>query len=306
MNPRVWLLRHLQTALGALGTLTRNPLSSLLTIGVIGIALALPAALNLLVQQGRLLAGDVESSRDFTVYLAPGTPAERTRALRDELRARGDIAGVRLITAAEAAAELRREPGLAEALAALAENPLPDTLVVRPAADATTDAVADLAAELRRSPGVDQVRLDADWLERLAAILALVRRVVLLAGGLLGLTVLFVVGNTIRLDIRTRAAEIEVAKLLGATDAFVRRPFLYLGFWYGLAGGVLALGLLGLAVLALAGPVTRLLALYGGGVPFVGADLATAAGVLGGGILAGWAGAWLAVARHIADIEPQV
>jgi cell division transport system permease protein len=97
-----------------------------------------------------------------------------------------------------------------------------------------------------------------------------------------------------------------VAKLLGATDAFVRRPFLYLGFWYGLAGGVLALALLGLAVLAMAGPVTRLLALYGGGVPFVGVDLATAAGVLGGGILAGWAGAWLAVARHIADIEPQV
>lgn len=306
MKLTVWLLRHAQTALGALGTVTRNPVSSWLTIGVIGIALALPAALNLLVQQGRLLAGDVEASRDFAVYLTPGTGLDRARALRDELRGRPGVAEVRLITADEAAAELRREPGFAGALDALGDNPLPHTLVVRPDAAAEATAVAGLAAGIRASAGVDAVRLDTDWLERLTAILAFVRRVVLVAGGLLALTVLFVVGNTIRLDIQNRAAEIEVAKLLGATDAFVRRPFLYLGFWYGLAGGLLALLLLGLTLLALSGPAGRLLALYGAGTPFVGADFATGAGVLLGGTLAGWLGAWIAVGRHIADIEPTV
>lgn len=306
MSVKVWLLRHAQNAVGALGTLTRNPVASALTIGVIGIALALPAALNLLVQQGRLLAGDVEATRDFSVYLEPGASLDRARSLRDELRATAGVASVRLITADEALATLRAEPGFAAAVDRLAANPLPHTLVVRPEAATADPAVGQLAARLREAPGVDQVRLDADWLERLTAILAFIRRSVWIAGVLLGCTVLFVVGNTIRLDIQGRAQEIEVAKLLGATDAFVRRPFLYLGLWYGLTGGLLALLLLALTWLALAGPAARLLALYGGGAPVVGLDVATAAGVLLGGIVAGWGGAWLAVGRHIADIEPKV
>jgi cell division transport system permease protein len=303
---RVWFLRHLQTALGALGTVTRNPVASTLTIGVIGIALALPAALNLLVQQGRLLAGDVDATRDFSVYLLPGTAEARARELADGIRDRAGIASVRLITADQALARLRSEPGFAEAVDRLASNPLPHTLVVRPAAEVTRSKVEQLADDLTDLKEVDQVRVDSGWIERLTAILGFVRRMVLVAAVLLGCTVLFVVGNTIRLDIRSRAQEIEVAKLLGATDAFVRRPFLYLGFWYGLAGGLLALLLLGLTLLALRGPARELLALYGGATAFVGVDGGTAAGVLLGGIIAGWAGAWIAVGRHIADIEPQV
>jgi cell division transport system permease protein len=168
---------------------------------------------------------------------------------------------------------------------------------------AKVERLADELADLRE---VDQVRVDAGWIERLTAILGFVRRMVVVAAVLLGCTVLFVVGNTIRLDIRSRAQEIEVAKLLGATDAFVRRPFLYLGFWYGLAGGLLALLLLGVTLLALRSPARELLALYGGATAFVGVDGSTVAGVLLGGIIAGWAGAWIAVGRHIADIEPQV
>jgi cell division transport system permease protein len=306
MSVGSWLARHAQNAVGSLGTLTRNPVASALTIAVIGIALALPAALNVIVRQGRLLTGDVEATRDFSVYLAPGTGVERAGELARAVRSRPGVADVRLVTADEAAAELRAEPGFAEALATLATNPLPHTLVVRPAPDATAADVEALAAGLGREPGVDLVRVDTGWLERLATILDLVRRVVLAAGALLGLTVLFVVGNTIRLDIQNRAQEIEVAKLLGATDAFVRRPFLYLGFWYGLAGGVLALLLLGVTLAALAGPVARLLALYGASAGLGGIGLETAAGVLLGGIAAGWGGAWLAVGRHIAAIQPKV
>jgi cell division transport system permease protein len=306
MSLASWLTRHAQTAIGGLGTLARNPGASALTIAVIGIALAMPAALNLLVQQGRLLAGDVEASRDFSVYLAPGVDVERAVALRETVQGRPGVAAVRLVTADDAAVELREEPGFADALATLGANPLPHTLVVRPAADATPAAVAALAAELRREPGVDLVRVDTGWIERLMAILDLVRRIVLVAGALLGLTVLFVVGNTIRLDIQNRAQEIEVAKLLGATDGFVRRPFLYLGFWYGLAGALLALVLLGLTLAAIAGPVTRLLALYGAAGRLGGPGLDTVAGVLLGGILAGWGGAWLAVGRHLSAIQPKL
>lgn len=306
MKPGAWLTRHAQNALGSLGTLSRNPVASALTIAVIGIALALPAALNLLVQQGRLLTGDVEATRDFSVYLAPGVDVERAAGLAKTLRQRAGITEVRLVTADDAAAELREEPGFAEALATLPANPLPHTLVVRPAPAATAADVEALAAELRGEPGVDLVRVDTGWLERLTAILDLVRRIVLAAGALLGLTVLFVVGNTIRLDIQNRAQEIEVAKLLGATDAFVRRPFLYLGFWYGLAGGVVALLLLGITLAAMAGPVARLLALYGTGARLGGVGLDTVSGVLLSGIAAGWGGAWLAVGRHISAIQPKV
>lgn len=301
-----WLTRHAQTAVGGLGTISRNPGASALTIAVIGIALALPAALNLLVQQGRLLAGDVEATRDFSVYLSPAVAVEQAMALRETVQGRPGVAAVRLVTADDAAAELRQEPGFAEALATLASNPLPHTLVVRPAPDATPEAVELLAAGLRREPGVDLVRIDTGWIERLTAILDLVRRIVLVAGALLGMTVLFVVGNTIRLDIQNRAQEIEVAKLLGATDGFVRRPFLYLGFWYGLAGALLALLLLGLTLAAIAGPVARLLDLYGAGARLGWPGLDTVAGVLLGGILAGWGGAWLAVGRHISAIQPKI
>lgn len=305
MRPGAWLVRHAQNALGSLGTLSRNPVASTLTIAVIGIALALPAALNLLVARGQLLTGDVEATRDFSVYLAPGIDVARAEALATTLRQRDGIAGVRVITAEEAAAALRAEPGFAEALATLSTNPLPQTLVVRPVPAATAAEVEALAAALRGEAGVDLVRVDTGWLERLTAILDLVRRVVLAAGVLLGLTVLFVVGNTIRLDIQHRAQEIEVAKLLGATDGFVRRPFLYLGFWYGLAGGLVALLLMGITLAAVAGPVARLLALYGADARLGGLDARTVAGVLLSGVAAGWGGAWLAVGRHISAIQPK-
>jgi cell division transport system permease protein len=301
-----WLTRHAQNAIGALGTLSRNPVATALTVTVIGIALALPAALGVLVQSGRSLAGSWAEVRDFSVYLAPGVALDRAESLAGELRANPGVASVRLIPAEAAAAELGKDPGFAGAMAALESNPLPHTLVVRP--EETLDGVAleALGAEVRKAPGVDLVKLDLQWVERLNAVLDFLRRLGLMIGGLLIAAVIIVVGNTIRLDIQNRSAEIEVAKLLGATDAFVRRPFLYLGLWYGVLGSLVAVLLLLAALWVLGGPVARLAGLYGSSFELGGASGSTVLAVLAGGVLAGWGGAWMAVSRHLAAIQPKV
>lgn len=301
-----WLTRHAQSAVGALGTLARNPVATALTITVIGIALALPAALGVLVQSGRALAGGWADIRDFSVYLAPGVPLERAEALARELRGKPGVESVRLISADTAVLELSKDPGFAGALGALETNPLPHTLVVRPLQTADTAVLEGLGADARKADGVDLVKLDLDWVERLNAVLDFLRRLGLMTGGLLIAAVVIVVGNTIRLDIQNRAAEIEVAKLLGATDAFVRRPFLYLGLWYGLLGGAVAMLLLLIGLWALGEPIARLAGLYGSSFALGGATGSSLLAVLAGGVLAGWGGAWTAVARHLAAIQPQV
>lgn len=306
MNVGSWFTRHAQNAVGALGTLSRNPVATALTVTVIGIALALPAALGVLVQSGRSLAGGWAEVRDFSVYLAPGVALDRAESLAGELRANPGVASVRLIPADAAAAELGKDPGFAGAIAALESNPLPHTLVVRPEEVLDGAALAALGAAVGRAPGVDQVKLDLQWVERLNAVLDFLRRLGLMIGGLLIAAVVIVVGNTIRLDIQNRSAEIEVAKLLGATDAFVRRPFLYLGLWYGVLGGLVAVLILLAGLWALGGPIARLAGLYGSSFELGGASGSSVLAVLAGGILAGWGGAWMAVSRHLAAIQPKV
>jgi len=306
MNLSQLLMRHAQNAIGALGTLSRNPVATALTVTVIGIALALPAALGVLVQSGRSLAGGWADVRDFSVYLAPGVGLDRAEALARELRNKAGIEAVRLIAADAAVAELSKDPGFAGALAALDSNPLPHTLVVRPRAATDRAALEQLAAEVQKAPDVDLVKVDLQWVERLNAALDFLRRLGLITGGLLIATVVIVVGNTIRLDIQNRSAEIEVAKLLGATDAFVRRPFLYLGLWYGILGGLVAMLILLIGLWALGGPISQLAGLYGSSFELGGASGGSLLAVLAGGVLAGWGGAWTAVSRHLAAIQPQV
>jgi len=301
-----WLTRHAQNAVGALGTLSRNPVATALTVTVIGIALALPAALGVLVQSGRTLAGGWADVRDFSVYLAPGVALDKAEALARELRGKPGVASVRLISADAAVAELSRDPGFAGALAALESNPLPHTLVVRPLKTTDSASLERLGAEVQKANGVELVKLDLEWVKRLNAVLDFLRRLGLMTGGLLIAAVVIVVGNTIRLDIQNRSAEIEVAKLLGATDAFVRRPFLYLGLWYGLLGGLVAMLILLIGLWALGGPITQLAGLYGSSFELGGAPGSSLLAVLAGGVLAGWGGAWTAVARHLAAIQPRV
>jgi cell division transport system permease protein len=303
----VYLERHLQTLVASLGRLARAPFGTALTIGVIGVALSLPACLHLFVVNARALSGGWRESLDFTVYLKTTVPESEARQLAARIGERPDVANARLVTAAEGLAQFRQWSGLGPALDALPANPLPAAIVVRPRIDPETTDLAPveaLGAALRAQAGVDQVQLDADWIRRFQALLGALRRAVAVAAAILACAVLMIVGNTIRLDIDGRRAEVEVAKLVGASDAFVRRPFLYGGFWYGFGGGVVAAGLVAAIGAALAGPAARIAAAYGSTFRLAGLDALSVLALVGGGALLGWLGAWLSASRHLRAVEP--
>ncbi len=233
--------RHLQALFGALGRLSRAPLATMLTLIVIGVALALPAGLALIVNNLRDATGDFSNAVDFSVHFKLGTPIERVQQLAKGARLRAGVESVMVTTADEALEEFKKASGFGDALAALEDNPLPHHLVVRPAKDASGPAdVESLRRYFAAFPEVDIVQLDLDWVRRLHSLLDVLKRVLWVVVGVLGLGVLAVIGNTIRLEIQQRRPEIEVTKLVGGSNAFVRRPFLYTGIFYGLGGGLLA------------------------------------------------------------------
>jgi cell division transport system permease protein len=295
---------HLQNLLGAFGRLARQPFATLLTVLVIAIAMALPAGLRVLVNNAAALSGEWQSAADFTVYFKMDVPTDRARAVARELEARADVASIQFIDRGAALAEFRARSGFGDALDALDRKPLPDTLVVRPASGVSGNVEA-VAAAIEALPETDLVQLDTQWVERLRAMLALAGRIVDLATGLLALAVAIVVGNTIRLEINSRSAEIEITKLVGGTDGFIRRPFLYLGLCYGLAGALLAQMLILLTLVLVGPPVRDVAMLYGSDFVLTGLSLRENLVLLAGGGLLGWAGAGLAAARHLRAIEPK-
>lgn len=301
-----WLERHAQTSIGSLGRLWQHPFATLLTVIVIGIALALPACLHVLVQNVRHASGGWNNALDISVYLKPDASLEQAQRTADRIRQRRDVDEVNLIEADSALKEFRRSSGFGEALDALKDNPLPHALIVRPGADYRDDAhVQALTEELRKIDGVDIVQLDTEWVRRFNAILDVIRRGVFLAAGLFALGILVIVGNTIRLDIENRRDEIEVTKLVGGSDAFVRRPFLYNGVWYGLAGGITAGLVVAIAVGMLDAPVQRIAGLYGSEFRLEGVGAAGWAALLLGGATLGWLGSFIVATRELRQIEPK-
>jgi len=304
-NVQAYFARHAQTLVGSLGRILSHPFATLMTMGVIAVALALPLFLNLLLTNVRTATGNWNEAFDLSVYMDKRASAVRSAAVAKQLRQRGDVAAVRVITADQALAEFRNDSGFGKALDALSDNPLPDTLIVTPTVGKSTpEGTAALKAAIAAMADVQTVQLDTEWVKRLQAMLDIVRRVVLLTGGLLGAGVVLIVGNTIRLDILNRQTEIEVMKLVGASDGFARRPFLYGGIWYGLGGGLMALILVAVAVAVLDRPVASLAKLYGSQLHLQG--LGVTAGIELLGVAAGlaWLGSWLAATRHIRGIEP--
>jgi len=305
MSINAYFSRHAQVLIGSLGRIVHQPFATLMTMGVIAVALALPLFLSLLLQNARNATGNWNEAYDLSVYMDKKASAARLQALAKQLRLRGDVATVRVITADQALAEFRGDSGFGSALDALAENPLPDTLVVTPTLTASTpQGTETLKIAIAAMNDVQNVQIDTEWVKRLHAMLDLLRRVVLLTGGLLGIGIVLIVSNTIRLDILNRRAEIEVMKLVGASDGFTRRPFLYSGIWYGLGGGLLALALVGVASTVLARPVAQLAFLYGSSFSMQGLKLVTGLAVLALAVGLSWLGSWLAATRHIRAIEP--
>ena len=305
LSPRVYLQRHAQVALESLGRLYRNLLPSTMTAAVIGIALALPAGLYLMLDNLHRLSGSWDGQASISVFLKDEVPAQQAEGLATRIRQWPEVAALQLITPDQALQEFSARSGFADALEALDENPLPAVLIVTPRSGYTApEAAAALQKKLRNLPDVDLAQLDLEWVQRLAAMIDIARRGILVIGMLLALAVLLVIGNTIRLEIQNRRAEIVVTKLIGATNAFVRRPFLYSGLWYGLLGALLAWTLVISGFRLLADPVARLAGLYASDFMLEALPLLTLAVLLACGILLGLLGSWLAVGRHLSTIEP--
>lgn len=305
-GPVTWATRHVQAALGALGRLARSPLATLFTIGVIGLALALPMGLKLFVDNVRSATGDFSNAVDLTVYFKTDVPVSKAEQLAARAKERAGVAKVEVISADEALTEFRKYSGFGAALDAIRTNPLPNVLNVRPAAGADTAADLDKLQRYFSSwPEVELVQMDTEWVRRFNAILEVLRRALGVAAIVLALGVLAVVGNTIRLEILNRRAEIEVTKLVGGSNGFVRRPFLYTGALYGLLGAVLAGAIVYGATAVLAPAVANLAHAYGSRFALAGPAPRDLGILLAGGLLLGWFGAWVAAARHLRQIEPR-
>ncbi|MGQ0544149.1 MAG: permease-like cell division protein FtsX [Betaproteobacteria bacterium] len=293
-----WLRQHRQAFAAAARRLARA--AGLLSALVIGVALALPAGSYALLESLRGLTARLTLEPHVSVFLPLDAKRADVEALSARLRQDARIGAVRVVPRDEALKELREVQGISEVVAAIGRNPLPDAFVV----SARADAVESLAADLGRLPGVAHVQADAAWARRLAALERIGRVGLALLAALLGAALVAVTFNTIRLQILTQRDEIEVSKLIGATDAFIRRPFYYFGLLQGLAGGAIALGIVALVLALLNREVQPLAESYGSAFHF---DLPSPQGALAIVLFAGalgWLGAQLSVSRHLRDIEP--
>lgn len=303
---KTYLLRHLQVFFYSLGQLVRNPFSLLMTAAVIGIALALPTGLHVILKNVQQLSGEWNRTTQISVFLKPDIKEARVKSLQQRIQRLPEVEHVSYISKDKALDEFQRLSGFGDALNALKHNPLPSVLVIQPVINLDDqDHSEQLIKKLQRFKGVDIAQRDVQWVKRLYAIMDIVRRGVVLLSIMLALAVLLVVGNTIRLAIQNRREEIIVTKLIGGTDAFIRRPFLYTGFWYGLLGGLIAILLVVLSILLLQGPIEQLTSLYQGTFSLNNIGFLTAINLLLISILLGLAGSWLAVGRHLRDIEPR-
>lgn len=296
-----WLTQHRLALTQVLLRMQRNPLSLLLMGAVIGVTLALPAMLYLILGSVQHFAGDLDTPPQISLFLATDAPADTAKQLTQRLTQHPGVAAYRFVARDEAWRELQQRSGLTDIAGGLEENPLPDAFVVR-AQSEDPAAMQQLQKEMQQWPGVQHVQLDAAWLKRLHSLLQLGNQLALVIAALLGFALLVVTGNSIRLQFMTQRDEIELSRLIGATDRFIRRPFLYAGALYGLAGGLAALLLLSATVWLFNQSIAELAQTYA-------ADfrLAMPAGELGlalagGSSLLGWIGAYWAASRSLAGI----
>jgi len=300
---RAWLRHHRRALSAALRKLAAQRSAGLMSALVIGIALSLPAGGYVVLDSLGPLLRHTSLDPHLSVFLDMGLKRTDAEALGTRLRADARLASVRFVPREEALEELRRTEGLADLVAALERNPLPDAMVIR-TRDPQPEAVEALAADLRSMAGVADVQVDSAWARRLAAIARLARLALALVAGLLAFGLVAVTFNTIRLQILTQRDEILVSKLIGASDAFVQRPFYYLGAVQGVAGGVFAAGIVWLGTALLNPEVTALADSYGSAFKLVPLRAGDAVGMLLFAGALGWLGAYLSVSKHLREIDP--
>jgi len=305
LNIHNYFLRHMQVMLYSLGQLWRTPAATVMTILVIGIALAMPAGLFVLLKNVEEVSSQWDDASQISLFLHHSTSDSRGKQLSDQLLTWPDINAVSYQSSQQSLQEFRELSGLDDLLNTLPKNPLPPVIIIQPTASQhEAETLSSLLERLQNMQEVELAQLDMEWLQRLRTINETGERGISILAILLSLSVLLVIGNTIRLAILNRQTEIRVIKLVGGTNAFVRRPFLYTGFWYGLLGGAVAWLTLLLTLLTINGPVNRLASLYDSqfSLQWLSGQMFIALPLFG--TLLGVLGAWLAVGRHLNNIEP--
>ena len=299
-----WIESHRASLVDSLRRLGKQPIGSFFTCLVMAVALSLPMGLSLLLNNVERLGGSWQRAAQISLYLNLDASTKDGESLRDEIKELPGVAEAEYISRDQALEEFQQQSGLGEALKELPQNPLPGVVLVTPnEVDKTTlEALRQKLAEL---PKVQQAQLDLVWVERLAAILKLGDRFVFGLTVLLVSALLLVIGNTIRLHIENRRIEIEVIKLVGGTDSYVRRPFLYMGALYGFGAGILSWGVLAFGLNWLNDAVVGLAGLYGSDFALAGVPAADGLSLLLGAVLLGYIGAWIAVARHLRELAPK-
>lgn len=298
--------RHGQAFFFSLGKLWRHPLANLMTIAVIGIALALPATLYLVLQNIQSVSSSWNDKAQITLFLRHDVTNPQAKMLAQQLRSENGVGKVSFVSPARGLKQFEKQSGFGNALQQLNRNPLPGVLLITPASGLTTPIeIQSLLEQLKQLPEVDLAQLDMGWIMRLFGIVNLIETAVWGLAFLLAIAVVLIVGNTIRMSIHGHRDEIEVTKLVGATDAFVRRPFLYTGILYGFFGAMIAYLLVNfLLLLLLSGSVAKLAALYQSNFALSGFNLFSAEILFLLGMGLGLLGAWIAVARQLRRIEP--
>lgn len=306
IRPVAWVLRHMQVCLSTAGELWRNPFGTFMTAAVIGVALALPNGLYILFENVQRVSHGWDTSTQVSLFLKAHVSDGRALRMAEELRTRPELDTVQLITRAQALEEFRQLSGFGEVLETFREeNPLPAVLVLYPNLErASAVALQHMVEELREHPEVEIAQFNLQWLRRLQAIMEILQQGAIVLGALLILGVVLILANTIRLSIENQRDEIEVAKLFGATNAFIRRPFLYRGLWYGLLGAGLAWALIAGAFGLLRAPVRELAQLYYQDFLLITLSGRATLALLGTGAILGVLGSWIAVAKHLHRFEP--
>ncbi|MFY9315136.1 MAG: permease-like cell division protein FtsX [Burkholderiales bacterium] len=299
-----WLRQHRQALVAALGKIAAQKAAAALNALVIGIALSLPAGGYALLGGLRAATAGAVLEPQLSVFMRADAKRADAEALGAKLKGDARLRALRFVPREQALKELQATEGLGEVVAALGRNPLPDAFVLRPAS-ADAAAIEALARELRALPGVAHVKADSAWARRLGALAGTARLAIALLAALLAFGLVAITYNTVRLQVLTQRAEIEISKLIGATDAFIRRPFFYLGALQGLAGGALALAILWGSLAALNVGIAELAASYGSGyrLAFLAPGDALAVVLFSAGL--GWFGAYLSVSKYLLEIEPR-
>jgi cell division transport system permease protein len=295
---KTWLDHHRTAARLAMRRLTAAPVNSLLYLLAIGIALALPAGGQMLLANALNLAGTTSAAPQISIFMAASAERGMAADIESRLKKRSDLKRVQFLPREETLARMKTNPGLREVIEALPANPFPDAFVLT-AADERPEAMEQLAVEFRQWPRVEHVQLDSAWVRRLDALLKLGRTAVLVLGAFLGAGLIAISFSIIRMQILTHRAEIEVSRLLGATDSFIRRPFVYYGFLLGLGGGIVAWLLVGAAALWLRAPLGELMRLYDFTLVVQALDARDSAVLIAFAAGLGWLGAMISLRQYL-------